>query len=120
MGWPVLTIGHVTSVFLTGGGGQPIRTIPGMPDPADHGMQGVRGSSPLSSTPGQRPTQRLTEPGSSPPRSRFAATLAVPALTNRVRGRAEPCVGRGMSPLDAWIMLFVDFTGYGRSYYRLR
>jgi hypothetical protein len=50
MSQSVLTIGHATSAFLTGGGGEPIPAIPGMRDPADHGMQGVRGSNPLSST----------------------------------------------------------------------
>ncbi len=48
-----LTIGPLTSVFLTSYGGHPGRPIAGVPDPADHGMQEVRGSNPLSSTPTQ-------------------------------------------------------------------
>ncbi len=53
MGRSMPTIGHATSVFLTGDGGQLIQAIPGIPDAADHGMQEVRGSNPLSSTPTQ-------------------------------------------------------------------
>ncbi len=49
----MLTIGHETSVLFPAGGGRPIPAISGMPDPADHGMQEVRGSNPLSSTPTQ-------------------------------------------------------------------
>ncbi len=46
-----LTIGPLTSVFLTSYGGHPGPPIAGVPDPADHGMQEARGSNPLSSTP---------------------------------------------------------------------
>jgi hypothetical protein len=40
-----------------------------------HGMQGVRGSNPLSSTPGQRPNPAPTGPGSPAPGSRSAAAV---------------------------------------------
>jgi hypothetical protein len=41
-----------------------------------HGMQGVRGSNPLSSTPGQRPSPPSTAPESRRSRSRCAATAS--------------------------------------------
>jgi hypothetical protein len=47
---------------------------------AVYGMQGVRGSNPLSSTPGQRPSPSSTARESRPSRSRYAATRAAKAL----------------------------------------
>jgi hypothetical protein len=56
------------------GGGVRCRVLSGLVCRCNwDGMQKARGSNPLSSTTGQRPSQRSTEPGSSPPRSRFAA-----------------------------------------------
>jgi hypothetical protein len=51
-----------------------------------YGMQGVRGSNPLSSTPGQRPTPALTVPGSPVSGSRSAASCCC---------RVDPVVQRG-------------------------
>jgi type I restriction enzyme R subunit len=50
-------------------------------------MQGVRGSNPLSSTPGQRPSPPSTAPESRPSRSRYAATAS--ACPRRSPGNAE-------------------------------
>jgi hypothetical protein len=44
-----------------------------------HGMQGVRGSNPLSSTPGQRPSPPSTAPMSSVLGSKSAATAVAQA-----------------------------------------
>jgi hypothetical protein len=56
---------------------------------ARNGMQGVRGSNPLSSTPGQRPNLALTGPESPASRSRFAAMRAVSAVTFGCEARSK-------------------------------
>src|SRR5215211_239433 len=47
--------------------------------PHINGMQGVRGSNPLGSTPGQRPDPASAVPGSPAPGSRSAATVVAQA-----------------------------------------
>jgi hypothetical protein len=62
-----------------------------------NGMQGVRGSNPLSSTPGQRPSPPSTTRASRPSRSRYAATTCARLCDRRgrrSRGPASP----GSSP----------------------
>jgi hypothetical protein len=87
-----------------------------------HGMQGVRGSNPLSSTPGQRPSTAGIPPDSPPSCSRFAANaerdpvraafatssrLLLPLGRNAKRDRAASSIARvtrasitGVSPID--------------------
>jgi hypothetical protein len=54
-----------------------------------NGMQGVRGSNPLSSTPGQRPSQGPTSPDPADSGSKWAANLSC---------KADPVVRRGRAP----------------------
>jgi hypothetical protein len=54
--------------------------------PRINGMQGVRGSNPLSSTPGQRPDRASADPESSASRSRFAATRRCGRRLRQLRG----------------------------------
>jgi hypothetical protein len=63
-----------------------------------HGMQGVRGSNPLSSTPGQRPSPPSTARESAPSRSRYAATAcARPMRSSRDGGDAGDHCGSRLS-----------------------
>jgi hypothetical protein len=63
--------------------------------PHGHGMQGVRGSNPLSSTPGQRPDPVSAVPGSPAPGSRSAATAVEQADPSPHRS-ATPAVLAGV------------------------
>jgi hypothetical protein len=64
------------------------------------GMQGVRGSNPLSSTTGQRPDSASAVPGSPAPGSRLAATAvaqADPSPTRASHRRCWPASSRGLT-----------------------
>jgi hypothetical protein len=68
--------------------------------PKLHGMQGVRGSNPLSSTPGQRPDPASAAPGSPAPGSRLAATAveqADPSPTGASHRRCWLASSRGLT-----------------------
>jgi hypothetical protein len=68
--------------------------------PHGHGMQGVRGSNPLSSTPGQRPDPASAAPGSPAPGSRLAATAvaqADPSPTGASHRRCWPASSRDLT-----------------------
>jgi hypothetical protein len=68
--------------------------------PRINGMQGVRGSNPLSSTTGQRADSASAVPGSPAPGSRLAATAvaqADPSPTRASHRRCWPASSRGLT-----------------------
>jgi hypothetical protein len=69
-----------------------------------HGMQEVRGSNPLSSTPGQRPDPASTAPDSTASRSRFAAIRIARAHAVVQEGGDGTVIAEGaIFPLDVAI-----------------
>jgi hypothetical protein len=66
--------------------------------PSINGMQGVRGSNPLSSTPGQRPSPPSTARESRPSRSRYAAICSARPIRSSGTAVTRPSIVGVLAP----------------------